>query len=351
MEKQYLDYNGLANVAGYVNTRLKTVTTMPVSADNGAVRLYVGTSGSTYEQGHIYQYNSVDEEWVDITPIGSGGEYKLLTGTLLANAWSNNTQIVTIQGISSTTNGVIGLLDSATSTQIESAKSSEINVTSLGTNSVSFVCKTVPAVDIPFGILIGGGGSGGTDENAYHIEDTAETSLADDDYFPFYDTSVTATRKSTWANIKAKLTTFFNTIYSNVHVYVNPLEIYNTYIGLSSGRQRISIDTGQYTGLHTINGTSYIEQEVTLGTTDTTVTFDSYWVEYTPEGDEITHYYFNDNTIVRLFVGRNGSDVVGGQNQFPYKSMYIANNALTIVFPALSSAVNVKVRAYIDNYE
>lgn len=192
---------------------------------------------------------------------------------------------------------------------------------------------------------------GGTDENAYHIGDTAETSLADDDYFPFYDTSATATRKSTWVNIKSKLTTFFNTIYSNVRVYVNPLEIYNTYIGLSSGRQRISIDTGQYTGLHTINGTSYIEQEVTLGTTDTTVTFDSYWVEYTPEGGEITHYYFDDDTIVRLFVGRNGSDVVGGQNQFPYKSMYIANNTLTIVFPALSSATNVKVRAYIDNYE
>lgn len=159
MEKQYLDYNGLANVAGHVNTRLKTVTTMPVSADNGAVRLYVGTSGSTYEQGHIYQYNSENTEWVDITPIGSGGEYRLLTGTLLANAWSNNTQTVTIQGMSSTTNGVIGLLDSATSTQIESAKSSEINVTSLGTNSISFVCKNVPTVDIPFGVLIGGGGT------------------------------------------------------------------------------------------------------------------------------------------------------------------------------------------------
>ena len=162
MEKQYLDYNGLANVAGYVNTRLKTVTTMPVSADNGAVRLYVGTSGSTYEQGHIYQYNSENTEWVDITPIGSGGEYRLLTGTLLANAWSNNTQTVTIQGINSTTNGVIGLLDSATSTQIESAKSSEINVTTIGTNSVSFVCKNVPTIDIPFGVLVGGGGGSST---------------------------------------------------------------------------------------------------------------------------------------------------------------------------------------------
>lgn len=72
MEKQYLDYNGLANVAGYVNTRLKTVTTMPVNANNGAIRLYVGETSATYTKGHIYQYNATDLEWVDIT---SSNEY------------------------------------------------------------------------------------------------------------------------------------------------------------------------------------------------------------------------------------------------------------------------------------
>lgn len=72
MEKQYLDYNGLANVAGYVNTRLKTVTTIPVSANNGAIRLYVGETSVTYTKGHIYQYNATDLEWVDIT---SSNEY------------------------------------------------------------------------------------------------------------------------------------------------------------------------------------------------------------------------------------------------------------------------------------
>ena len=78
MEKQYLDYNGLANVAGYVNTRLKTVTTMPVSADNGAVRLYVGTTTDTYIRGHIYQYNSTDSEWVDITSSGQYIQYSTM---------------------------------------------------------------------------------------------------------------------------------------------------------------------------------------------------------------------------------------------------------------------------------
>lgn len=69
MEKKYLDYSGLENVAGHVNTRLKTVTTMPVSADDGAVRLYIGDTTNTYIQGHIYQYDYTNTTWIDITPL------------------------------------------------------------------------------------------------------------------------------------------------------------------------------------------------------------------------------------------------------------------------------------------
>lgn len=77
-EKKYLDYNGLQDVAGHVNTRLKTVTSIPVSADNGAVRLYVGTTTDTYIRGHIYQYNSTDSEWVDITSSGQYIQYSTM---------------------------------------------------------------------------------------------------------------------------------------------------------------------------------------------------------------------------------------------------------------------------------
>lgn len=66
-EKKYLNLEGLQDVANHVNTRLKTVTTIPASADDGAVRLYVGETSSTYTKGHIYQYNVTDLEWVDIT--------------------------------------------------------------------------------------------------------------------------------------------------------------------------------------------------------------------------------------------------------------------------------------------
>lgn len=49
-----------------------------------------------------------------------------------------------------------------------------------------------------------------TDDNkAYHTDDTAETTLADGDYFPFYDTSATAKRKTLWSNIVSVLRNIF----------------------------------------------------------------------------------------------------------------------------------------------
>lgn len=54
-----------------------------------------------------------------------------------------------------------------------------------------------------------GGGS-----NGYAPTDATENTLADDDKMPFYDTSASGKRNSTWANIKAKLKTYFDTIYS-----------------------------------------------------------------------------------------------------------------------------------------
>lgn len=51
---------------------------------------------------------------------------------------------------------------------------------------------------------------------AYNTDDTAETALADGDYFPFYDTSATAKRKTLWSNIKSVLKTYFDTLYSKV---------------------------------------------------------------------------------------------------------------------------------------
>ena len=47
----------------------------------------------------------------------------------------------------------------------------------------------------------------------YDSSDSAETTLADDDKVPFYDTSASGRRNSTWANIKAKLKAYLDTVY------------------------------------------------------------------------------------------------------------------------------------------
>ena len=108
MEKKYLDLTGLQDVAGHVNTRLKTVTTMPLSADNGAVRLYVGNTTNTYIQGHIYQYDLANTEWKDITATSpSASAYHAagtktvaeLTSSLLVAANEGNVYNITDSGV------------------------------------------------------------------------------------------------------------------------------------------------------------------------------------------------------------------------------------------------------------
>ena len=62
--------------------------------------------------------------------------------------------------------------------------------------------KKAPAVEIQLLSL---------SSKAYQTDDSTETDIADDDLLPFYDTSATARKKSTWSNIiekiKAKLGT------------------------------------------------------------------------------------------------------------------------------------------------
>ena len=65
MDKKFLDADGLQIVADNTNRRLKTVTEMPLTASNNAIRLYVGETTSTYTKGHAYQIQS--GIWTDIT--------------------------------------------------------------------------------------------------------------------------------------------------------------------------------------------------------------------------------------------------------------------------------------------
>lgn len=78
MIKKYLDETGLAEVATHVNSRLKTVTVMPLSATDGATRLFCGETNDNYIKGHIYQFVDSEGIWEDLTkviPVWNGIEH------------------------------------------------------------------------------------------------------------------------------------------------------------------------------------------------------------------------------------------------------------------------------------
>lgn len=65
------------------------------------------------------------------------------------------------------------------------------------------------------------------DSTLYSIEDEAETTLADADYFPFYDVSASTKKKSLWSNIKSVLKTYFDSLYNPKLTAGQSIEITN----------------------------------------------------------------------------------------------------------------------------
>lgn len=81
---------------------------------------------------------------------------------------------------------------------------------------------------------------------------------------------------------------------------------------------------------------TYLDQIVTtVANTETTVTF--------------TNNLITSDKVIDVFAGRSTGDVSGAQNVFPYKDIYVdnTNHTCTITYPALDSAISLKVRIYI----
>lgn len=104
--KKYLDDQGLSIVADYIKERLKIVTTMPESASNSEFLLYMGTTSGSYISGHIYQYDTVTSDWVDIT--ASTYQRKLSAGTgIEIDTTGTNADIISTEVPLSVNNGMI----------------------------------------------------------------------------------------------------------------------------------------------------------------------------------------------------------------------------------------------------
>lgn len=100
--------------------------------------------------------------------------------------------------------------------------------------------------------------------NYYQTGDTAETDLQDGDYIPFYDASASAKRKTLWSNIKAKLKSYFDGIYSTVRSRQTPTSGGTTLSLVNTG------DMYSWNNKATVNGHTMAPTPAS-GLTETTV--------------------------------------------------------------------------------
>lgn len=128
---------------------------------------------------------------------------------------------------------------------------------------------------------------------------TAETTLADDDTFPFYDLSETAHRKSTWANIVAKIrTALFGSITGLLKL--------DGAGNASAGVANTDYAAATHASRHSVGGTDALTgyEKERLSFADQTVTT-SGWATYTAIGTEETKI-FNKNYIYRKSLTLSG---------------------------------------------
>ena len=127
-----------------VNDNLMPAYYFTVCQDDGFIYLYDKTATASAETGKFKKF-----EGGGSTP--SGGE--MITVTLLASGWTNGSQTVTATGVKADSVGVIGMLNTATSAQLEAARDAVITVDAVAADSITFLCEETPEIDIPVGVL------------------------------------------------------------------------------------------------------------------------------------------------------------------------------------------------------
>lgn len=79
----------------------------------------------------------------------------LVETTLLANAWVNKQQTVTVNGLGVNQNGVVSLSQTFSSAQYDATVAAKLIVSKQNEGSLIFTCNgVVPQVDIPISIIL-----------------------------------------------------------------------------------------------------------------------------------------------------------------------------------------------------
>lgn len=107
---------------------------------------HTGTT-DTYTQGIIYLYNGTEFKPIDGSGSGGGGISQ--TVTLLASGWEDNSQTITVNGVTANNNVLI----SPSGNPSDYAEAG-IYCSTQGNNTLTFVCEIEPTDDIVVNVLI-----------------------------------------------------------------------------------------------------------------------------------------------------------------------------------------------------
>lgn len=120
----------------------------------------ISTDVTEFHEGYAYYTSDDGGFYIDSTN-GSTRERKMInpkskqvTCTLSVSGWKSGTQTVKVSGVTSSSNGVATISQSATTTQLAAAKEAGIRATAQGNGTVTFSADKTPSVDIPVQILI-----------------------------------------------------------------------------------------------------------------------------------------------------------------------------------------------------
>lgn len=124
--------------------------------DMSVTPFHDGYAYFTPDDGGFYidSEDNGEQRRIRINPAGGGGSVAITT-TLLASGWVSGQQVLTVNGVTADSNGVIGVTQDITDAQMEAAKSAELYVCAQGDGTLTVAAfGDTPTRDIPVVVIL-----------------------------------------------------------------------------------------------------------------------------------------------------------------------------------------------------
>ena len=104
---------------------------------------------------YIDSENDGEQKRIRINPRNNGGYSTAITATLTADGWSGGMQEIAIEGVTPESNGVIGVAQSVTDSEIDAARKAELIVGGQGAGTITVAALgEIPTCDIPVVVVL-----------------------------------------------------------------------------------------------------------------------------------------------------------------------------------------------------